>query len=132
MTAKRFTIIYGDDENPFEWDILDNEKDALVCQCNGKPICDLLNELHEENTMLKERRHEDINELSVIAMRFKALEKENEELKKFKSKFYDMIDKRIGVLEHDYNQAVKNGMPSSSVYSEIELLEELKEEMDHI
>ena len=42
-------------------------------------------ELTEENEQLKEqwkeKRHEDINELSVIAMRYKALEKENEQLK---------------------------------------------------
>ena len=44
-------------------------------------LMDLLNELYEENTMLKERRHEDINDLSVIAMKYKALEKENEQLK---------------------------------------------------
>ena len=42
---------------------------------------ELVNELHEENTMLKERRHEDINDLSVIAMKYKSLEKENEQLK---------------------------------------------------
>ena len=42
--------------------------------------------LLEENEQLKEqwkeKRHEDINELSVIAMKYKALEKENEQLKK--------------------------------------------------
>lgn len=53
MTAKRFTILYGIDENPFEWDIMDNNNDALICRCNGKPICDLLNELAEENEQLK-------------------------------------------------------------------------------
>ena len=48
-------------------------------------IVDILNELSEENEQLKqqwkEKRHEDINELSVIAMKYKALEKENEQLK---------------------------------------------------
>ena len=44
-------------------------------------LMDLVNMLDEENTMLKERRHEDINELSVIVMKYKALEKENEQLK---------------------------------------------------
>ena len=53
MTAKRFTILYGLDEDPFDWDILDNEKDAIICQYNGTPICELLNELHEENEQLK-------------------------------------------------------------------------------
>lgn len=126
MTGKRFQWVFIKDK---ELELRDN---GIVKRFNNERLEELLNELHEENTMLKERRHEDINDLSVIAMKYKALEKENEELKKFKSKFYNIVDKRIRVLEHDYNQAVKNGMPSSSVYSEIELLEELKEEMDHI
>ena len=54
MTTKRFTILYGLDEDPFDWDILDNEKDAIICQYNGTPICELLNELHEENNLLKD------------------------------------------------------------------------------
>jgi len=58
MTAKRFTIIYGLDEDPFDWDILDNEKDAIICQYNGTPICELLNELHEENQKLKKENAE--------------------------------------------------------------------------
>ena len=58
MTAKRFTILYGIDENPFEWDIMDNNNDALICRCNGKPICDLLNELAEENEQLKKEIEE--------------------------------------------------------------------------
>ena len=48
-------------------------------------LCEVLNGLSEENEQLKEqwkeKRHEDINELSVIAMKYKALEKENEQLK---------------------------------------------------
>ena len=54
-------------------------------------FCDKLNKLHEENTMLKERRHEDINDLSVIAMKYKALEKENEQLKKRLNAFKPII-----------------------------------------
>lgn len=53
MTGKRFTLIYGIDENPFEWDIMDNDENTLICRCNGKPICDLLNEFAEENKELK-------------------------------------------------------------------------------
>ena len=122
---KRFIEI--DDGLDFSIKHIESGEEFYDCES----VVEILNELAEENTMLKERRHEDINELSVIAMRFKALEKENQQLQQFKSKFYDMIDKRIRVLEHDYNQAVKNGMQSNSVSSEIELLEELKEEMDH-
>ena len=47
----------------------------------GEECCNLLNELTEENQALKERRHEDINELAVIAIKYKALEEENKELK---------------------------------------------------
>ena len=74
MTAKRFDCFED------KWGsrtITDNGK------CIGaETVVKILNELYEENTMLKERRHEDINELSVIAMRFKALEKENERLRR--------------------------------------------------
>jgi len=90
MTEKRFTIIYGVDENPFEWDILDNEKDALICQCNGKPICDLLNELHEENQALKSdrARYEEECRLDI----FKELHDENEQLKQKNKLLYEDID----------------------------------------
>lgn len=92
--TKRFTL-FDDGET-----IIDNES---VADDGGKEIywtveyvqrvklVELLNELHEENTMLKERRHEDINELSVIAMKYKALEKENEQLKKELSEYKDFV-----------------------------------------
>ena len=48
--------------------------------------------LEKENEQLKEqwkeKRHEDINELSVIAMKYKALEKENERLRKCINEIY--------------------------------------------
>lgn len=53
--------------------------------------------------------------------------KENEQ---FKDKVYSVIDKKINEFEDDYNRAVKAGMPSMSVYDEIELLEELKKELE--
>ena len=70
MTGKRFTV----------------DEDGYFDRINHRYVTidylmDLVNMLDEENTMLKERRHEDINELSVIAMKYKALEKENEKLK---------------------------------------------------
>lgn len=70
MTAKRFTV----------------DEDGYFDKINHRYVTidylmDLVNMLDEENTMLKERRHEDINELSVIAMKYKALEKENEQLR---------------------------------------------------
>ena len=80
MTAKRFTVDEGL-ENVLCWEINDKENEDMTCGECAK----LLNELAEENEQLKkqwkEKRHEDINELSVIVMKYKALEKENEQLK---------------------------------------------------
>lgn len=50
---KRFTVLYSIDENPFEWDLMDNQKDCLIVKGNGTAICDLLNELNNENEQLK-------------------------------------------------------------------------------
>lgn len=60
----------------------------------------------------------------------KLLNEINNENEQFKNKVYLVINKRINVLENDYNKAVKAGMPSNSVYGEIELLEELKKELE--
>lgn len=56
---KRFTLLYGIDENPFEWDIIDNQKNAIISQSNGIAICNKLNELAEENKTLKTRFKEE-------------------------------------------------------------------------
>ena len=53
MTEKRYFLLYGVDENPYEWDIIDNEKNSIIYQSNGIAICKELNELHEENQELK-------------------------------------------------------------------------------
>ena len=92
-------------------------------------LMDLVNMLDEENTMLKERRHEDINELSVIAMRFKALEKENKQLKEQLSEakadekqlgisFMGYKMKLIEVLQKKYDK-VKGKTLYADVYTEI-------------
>ena len=75
MTTKRFTILYGLDEDPFDWDILDNEKDAIICQYNGTPICELLNELHEENERLKAQLYCDDEEGVCNICKYHYLEK---------------------------------------------------------
>lgn len=54
MTEKRYSLLYGVDENPFEWDIIDNEKNSIIIMGNGVAICELLNELNDENEQLKE------------------------------------------------------------------------------
>lgn len=53
MTEKRYFLLYGVDENPYEWDIIDNEKNSIIYQSNGIAICKELNDLHEENQELK-------------------------------------------------------------------------------
>lgn len=49
---------------------------------------ELLKENKELKEQWKEKRHEDINELSVIAMKYKALEKENERLRRCMNEIY--------------------------------------------
>ena len=58
QAKKRFIVLYGIDENPFEWDLMDNQKDCLIVQGNGTAICDLLNELSDENKQLKKENEE--------------------------------------------------------------------------
>ena len=76
MTAKRFTVDDGL-EDVLCWEINDKENEDMTCGECAK----LLNDLTEENTTLKERRHEDINELAVIAIKYNALKEENKELR---------------------------------------------------
>ena len=99
MTEKRFTLNKGlyeclDMTNCLILPILDDGRELSVIN-----VVELLNELHEENTMLKEQRHEDINELSVIAMRFKALEKENERLRRCINEIYTIA--RSGLNDYE-------------------------------
>ena len=55
---------------------------------------------------------------------------ENEQLKQFQEKVFDLINDEIHKSEEEYNHAVKNGMPSNSTYENIGLLEYLKEELE--
>ena len=57
------------------------------------------------------------------------LNDENEQLKQFKEKVFNLINTKIEECEKDYNRAVKSGMPSSIIYDEIESLEWLKKEL---
>ena len=111
MTAKRFEInnnMSPDDKvETYELScIIDNDNKTFYFVvdniANVESFVERLNELHEENTMLKERRHEDINDLSVIAMRYKALEKENEELKQLLDYAEDLIQSHLS--EHFIRQ----------------------------
>ena len=86
MTTKRFTILYGLDEDPFDWDILDNEKDAIICQYNGTPICELLNGLHEENEQLKK----DVDYWKQVASQYSNELNVFEHCKKYKTECKDI------------------------------------------
>ena len=106
-----------------------------VWEMGAENTAKLLNELHEENEELKEQRHEDINDLSVIAMKYKAIEKENEQLKlelqhlhqamsreevrhkQFKDKIFCQIDCKIKQLKDCY------------MVNEAKIIEDLKEEL---
>ena len=111
-------------ENEWHWNTIDEDKDVWMYKCK---------KLEEENEQLKkqwkEKRHEDINELSVIAMRFKALEKENKQLKEQLSEaktdekqlgisFMGYKMKLIEVLQKKYDK-VKGKTLYADVYTEI-------------
>ena len=118
MTEKRFTL--EDD-----LDILDNTTGRIIPPCLDrglKELVDLLNNLHETNEQLQ-------HDATILIQANQDYMKENEQLQQFKYKVYRVIRERIDLLESDYNQAVKAGMPSNSVYGEIELLEDLKKEL---
>ena len=106
MTYKRFTGefdkqysgVYDDGEQLTNFEVVDllNEQHETI-QRLKQNITELLSvdieeELLKENEQLKEKkkkkRHEDINELSVIAMKYIALEKENERLRRCINEIY--------------------------------------------
>ena len=101
MTAKRFELKYINEQH-ISANLYDCRTFIASIGIGAELIVELLNSLNDEN----------------------------EQLKQFKDKVYSVIDKRINELENDYNKAVKSGMPSNSVYGEIELLEELKKELE--
>lgn len=100
---------------------------------DAEKICNKLSELTEKSQdnkamieFLSTENTQIMNELRTRTQIQHQLEEENEQ---FKDKIHSVITKRINALENDYNKAVKAGMPSNSVYSEIELLEELIKEL---
>lgn len=112
MTKKRFTLIGGIDENPYEWDLMDNEFDCLILQSNGISICSLLNELAEENKQLKE----DVNELEnkIARLKFsKKMMKENikdyeRSIKRLRRSFEEFDEMRLNRIRFLENRLKKN------------------------
>lgn len=150
MTAKRFTIDndmnFNNKVETYELNcIRDNENQTFYFIADSIENVQLfvkrLNELNEENEQLKkqfkEQRHEDINELSVIAMKYKAIEKENEQLKQELQRMYDVatLNKAIEVLENEYDKMLSDGSDEvkdamrHTVLRCIEDLDELKDDI---
>lgn len=73
MTAKRFEFKFNDREYVYFY-IIDNETGKEYKYLIDDELLKLLNELHEENQLLKERRQKDIHD-------FEELLEENEQLK---------------------------------------------------
>ena len=100
MTAKRFTILYGLDEDPFDWDILDNEKDAIICQYNGTPICELLNELHEENEQLR-------HDATILIQSNQDYRKENEQLKQDNNALIYLLENQSMIIQELHSKLLE-------------------------
>ena len=69
----RYTLVHGDEENPYEWDIFDKQSNCLIAQSTGEAICELLNKLDAEN---KQLRHD----ANVLIYSNKKYREENEKL----------------------------------------------------
>jgi len=117
MTEKRFTIEY----DGYMDNIIDNNSGKVVYPFDYvQPLCDLLNELHEENKKLKvknrglqselEIRKADVDYANKISNELfdecKQYKKENEQLKQLVNIADDLIDK-LG-SETMQNEWIKN------------------------
>jgi len=71
----------------------------------------------------KELSHDEVVDL------LNELNDENKEFHDFKQKVFDIIDEKIKELEYDLNRSVKAGMPTGMMYSEIDLLNQIKKEL---
>ena len=100
MTEKRFAISSESNQN-----IWDNEKKCYYSSIDAKQLCDLLNELTEENERLqKERNHFEkkktqyLTEWNTCRIQNTELKKENERLKTQLLKEDDVCD----ICKHQY------------------------------
>lgn len=121
---ERFTVKPQDDL----FAVVDNNSIDKVCVVNGirteietEWLCELLNELYEENEQLKSENER--------LQHFESLYRQKTlQLEKKYNRIIDLINEKIRETENDLNCSVKAGMPTSAMYSEIELLEELRKE----
>ena len=100
MTKQRFTILYETEENAMEWDLIDNQEDRLIVTGNGKAICDLLNELHEENQDLETKKEDAEYELLYLKEKYEEVIEENEQLKS--QLYYDEEEGVCNICKHHY------------------------------
>ena len=96
MSEKRFVI--GDD-NIAMFEVIDMEKEELVCECRAvdvETLVDLLNSLAEENEWLKKEKYELIkfvtNGKRISYHEMIELQNENEQLKKENIRFKRMLE----------------------------------------
>ena len=142
MTEKRFTLGYEDDflrwirDNP-------NRKNYVVKigfgeEDNLQDVCDLLNQLNNENEQLKRRNKGLQSELQIFKedvthsnLQINKLTDENEQLKQFKEDVFTKIDMHLRMLptarDNEFNE--DDGDPS--LYNgAIYMLETLKKELE--
>ena len=141
MTNKRFTYMI---DRVFDlWGVYDNNEKVicLVRNTDAKDLCDLLNELHEENEELKSEiaklsyANEDLLEekrqWKILSDKYAELYDENEQLKQFKEDVFNKIDMHLRMLptarDNEFNE--ENGDPSLYTGA-IYMLETLKKELE--
>ena len=83
-----------------------------------------------KNKKYKGFREQDYHKLTEIREELNSLYYENEQIKQQVQKMHKLIDDKIKQSEEDLNRSVRAGMPTGLMYSEIELLEELKKELN--
>ena len=115
MIEKRFTLD--------EWDIWDYADTMLVILQNGEfisnaDVCELLNNLIEENEQLKSDNNRLVNETAKVVA-------------EHQKKVLDLIDEKIDKLEKRYKfgQEVYKGCPMHNILFGINSLKELKKEL---
>ena len=144
---ERFTVKPQDDL----FAVVDNNSIDIVCVVNGirteietEWLCDLLNELYDENEQLKSdvERQRDLKNTAIrqanwLNEQLEKEEKENEQLKKELQRMYDVatLNKAIEVLENKYDKMLSDGSDEvkdamrHTVLRCIEDLDELKDDI---
>lgn len=123
MSEKRFRVCIDDNNGVGLLDNsvrllffkFSNKEDAVTCEGALKYLCDLMNELHEENEQLRQfinkgRRlsvkelMNNINENESLKKKIKDLQEENEELRQKKHWVYVDVDNANGCMNCKYDK----------------------------